>query len=147
MPGGLQGRLQREQLKSMKLDNARRAMDMNSIDPLIQQAAGLQQVARQGQEMDMRANMAPQLWDKQQSEMQNDQLVQQAQGIEMAQQGGYDVKALLEQYLQQFGMNQQLQPVPQQTFGAPTVSPEELAAQEEFRKAIMGLAGQKQPIR
>jgi len=96
----------------------------------------------------MRANMAPQLWDKQQSEMQNDQLVQQAQGIQMAQQGGYDVKALLEQYLQQFGMDQQLQPVPQQTYGAPVVSPKEEVDLKRVREAIMSLAGQKQqPIR
>ena len=117
MPGGLDGRMQREQLKAMKLRNAQQAMEMNSMGPLVQQAAGIQQIAGADQESRMRAMLAPQAWEQGQQQIQDSQMKNQAQGMEMAQQGGFDIKQLLQQYLQNLGMSGELQPLPQQDFG------------------------------
>lgn len=165
MPGGLEGRMNRERVKAMQLQNAQAAMDLGSISQLIQQAAGLQQMEgdhmdrrMRQQEMDMREqdshrqNRYQNRALQQQGEYQNRQLesdYRQRQGDMLGSLNEtYDMQPQLEAYLKSLGIDGSLTPRPQVDFGfgggeaaAPAQTPEQIEAMNLLMNQLRKMEG------
>lgn len=112
MPGGLDGRLQREQLRSMRMQNAEQAMNMGRPTGMIQDLGMLQDLQRPEMMMEMQR-------------MQNAPDAMRVLG-QFA-----DPTELALDYLRKLGLEGEAQPLPQQNFGMA-----EDPQMEEFRRTL-----------